>query len=220
MPTFYPIPGSQPIIASEIGLAGPPLLILPTLVYNTCTMEYLFENPIPMLMVGAVLLVFFGVWYYTSRSIAPFVGMVLVAVLTLSGLVLEQIVYTHRELIDAALYGVTDAAEANDLDAVLSHLAPTATEARALAEKVMPRLTITQANITSDIEITLDDEKDPTRATARFRGFFHARDQSGVTGAEVFPVRVELIRQDNRWLIERFESEGNDLEREAGRLMR
>lgn len=182
-------------------------------------MQYLFENPIPMLMIGAVLLTFTGVLYYSTRSVGSFVASVLVVVLTLSGLVMEQIVFTERELVEVALANITDAAEENDLERVLSCLSPTATRTKAMAEKLMPELKIEKANIMSEIEISLDDEKNPTRATAKFRGFFQAQHNSGFAGGKPFPVEVELVRDEHRWLIEEFSST-MDFESQAAKLMR
>ncbi len=182
-------------------------------------MEYLFENPIPTLMIGAVLFTFTAVMYATTRSTGAFIAAVLVAVMTLSALVMEQIVYTERELVEVAITGITDAAEANDLPRVQQYLAPTATRTRAMAEKLMPELDITKANVMGEVEITLDDEKNPKHATAKFRGFFHAKHKSGFAGGKPFPVTVELVRDRHRWMIEDFRS-SDDFEAQAAKLMK
>lgn len=182
-------------------------------------MEYLFENPIPLLMVGAVVLTFTGVLYYSTRSVGSFVASVLVIVLTLSALVMEQIVFTERELVEVALANITEAAEENDLERVLSCLSPTATRTQKMAKRLMPELKIQKANIMSEIEISLDDEKNPKHATAKFRGFFQAQHKSGLAGGKSFPVNVELVRDEHRWLIEDFSSTAN-FEVQAAKLMR
>ena len=182
-------------------------------------MELLFENPIPLLMVGAVLLTFTGVLYFTTRSVGSFVASVIVVVVTLSALVMEQLVYTQRELVEVALAGITDAAEEDDLPRVLTYLSPTATRTRAMAEKLMPQLDIEKANIVSEIKIELDDEKKPTTATATFDGFFFANHKSGMAGGKRIPVTVELVRDEQRWLIEEFRGD-KDFESEAAKLMR
>lgn len=180
-------------------------------------MQYLFENPIPMLMAGIVLLTFSGVMYFTTRSVGSFLACVIIAVLTISGLVMEQIVYTPREQVEVALAGITNAAEENDMAQVLSWLSPTATKTRSMVEKLMPEFKVENANIISDIVITLDDEKNPQHATARFDGFFSATHKSGIRGGERFPVEVELVRDEHRWLIEDFHSD-RDFEAEAAKL--
>lgn len=181
---------------------------------------YLFENPVPLLMVGAVAFTFVAVLHYSTRSLGSFLGMVLVGICMLSGLVMEQLVYTEREQVEVVLSGITNAAEANDQPRVLSFLSPTADKTRAMVEKLMPQFEIEKANIMSDIEITLDDEKQPTRATANFRGFFQAQHKGGMAGAKPFPVQVELKKQDKRWLIESFASTSEDFESEAARLIK
>ena len=182
-------------------------------------MQYLFENPIPMLMIGAVAFTLAAVLYYTTRSVGAFVASVVIAVVTLSCLVMEQLVYTEQELVEVAITGITDAAEDNDLPRVLEYLSPSATRTRAMAEKLMPVLEINKANIMGEIEIELDNPKNPTKATATFEGFFHAKHKSGVPGGGVFPVTVELVRDEHRWRIEDFHS-SKDFDAEASKLMR
>lgn len=182
-------------------------------------MEYLFENPIPLLMVGVVLFTFTTVMYFSTRSTGAFVASVVIVVITLSALVMEQLVYTERELVEVAISGITDAAEANDLPRVLQYLSPTATRTRTMAEKLMPELDVQKANIIGEIEIDLDDEKNPTTATATFEGFFYAKHKSGMPGGDRLPVTVELVRDGHRWLIEDFHS-SHDFEAQAAKLMK
>jgi len=182
-------------------------------------------------MVGAVLLTFWGVLFYTTKSTPAFLALVLTGALVCSLLVLEQIVYTHREQVQISLQSVTDALEANDKERVLSHLAPTADKIRQLVEKLLPKLDIRKANIMGEVEVTLDDEKNPTQATAKFRGFFHAKHQSGMAGGKPVAVEVDLVRvllkvpqkEDEeievaRWLIQDFRSD--DFEQRASQWMK
>jgi hypothetical protein len=181
-------------------------------------MEYLFENPVPLILIGLVLLTFTGVLYFTTRSVGSFVASVVIVVLMVSALVMEQIVFTERELIAVAIGGITNAAEENDMPRVISFLAPSATKTRAMVEKIMPKVKVEKANIMSDIDITFDDPKNPTRATAKFTGFFFGR-HGGISGGDRFPVTVELVRDEHRWLIDSFTSD-KDFESEAAKLMR
>lgn len=166
-------------------------------------MEYFFENPFPLLMVGLVLMTFTGVVYHTTRSTAALISLVLIAALTLSLLVLEQLVQTPREGVATTLRAAATAAEANDMERVLSFVDSEATEVRKLVEDLMPRLDITKANVGRDIEITFDNEDDPQVATAHFEGFFHARDKrSGAVGpGPPIDVEVELVRRNQVWYL-------------------
>lgn len=168
-------------------------------------------------MVGIVLLTFSGVMYYTTRSVGSFVACVIIAVLSISALVMEQLVHTPREMVEVTIGGITNAAEDNDIPEVLSYLSPSATKTRAMVENIMPEIKVELANIVSDIEITLDDDKDPKRATARFDGRFGGSHRSGARGVREFPVEVTLVRDGNRWLIEDFSS-NVDFEAEAAKL--
>jgi hypothetical protein len=172
-------------------------------------MEYLFENPVPLLMVGLVLLTFAGVVFYTTRSTPALISITLIVAITLSLLVLEQIVETPREGVVTTLRAAATAAESNDVDRVLSFIANDASEARALVIDLMPKFEITTANVNRDVDITFDDDRDPQRATARFEAFFHARHKpSGAVAAKKSLVEVDLVREKNVWAIESIEPEG------------
>ena len=167
-------------------------------------MEYFLENPFPLLMVGLVLITFTGVIYHTTRSTAALIGMVLLIALTISLLVLEQLIETPREGVITTIRATTTAAEANDMDRVLSFVDADADELRALVSDLMPKLTITKANIGRDIEVELDDPNEPTTAIASFEGFFHARDKrSGAVGGQLVDVEVELVRKNQVWYLKR-----------------
>lgn len=172
-------------------------------------MEYLFENPIPLVMVGLVILTFCGVVYYTSRSTPALVATVLVAALVVSLLVLEQLVETPREGVVTTLRAAATAAEANDLERVLSFVAGEDSDAHALISEVMPQFDVTTVNVGREVDIVLDDERDPRRASARFMGFFHGRHKrSGAVAGPRGTVSVELVRKGQVWAIEKIDLEG------------
>jgi hypothetical protein len=172
-------------------------------------MEYLFENPVPLVMAGLVLLTFTGVLFYTTRSTPAMVAMALIAALTVSLLVMEQLVQTPREGVVITLRAAAAASESNDMDRVLSFVANDATEARALITSLMPKFEITTANVGRDIEITFDDDRNPQRATARFEPRFYGRHKrSGAVAAPRSVVEVDLVLEKSVWAIERIEPEG------------
>lgn len=184
-------------------------------------MQIIFEDPLPMLLVGLVLLTFTAVLYYSTRGTGAFVAMVVIGVLTLSTLVLEQVVETPKERIESTLRGFTNAIEANDLERVLSFLHDDAFEIRKLAEDLMPQLDITAANIMNEMEVETNDPKDPTEAIVKFRGFFRAtHKRHGIEGGETFPIEVHLKREGVSWLVTGYDSTDQNLRTEADRLRR
>jgi hypothetical protein len=91
------------------------------------------------------------------------------------------------------LQQVLDAIESNDVPGVLAHLSPQAGDVRTDAETLMPRLQIERANSAGEVVITLDDEQDPTQATAEFKGLIVATDKSsGMRGGYNDGVKVVL----------------------------
>src|SRR5690606_2539483 len=107
----------------------------------------------------------------------------IVLLLTLGGLLTEWWIETPREQVATTLQQLLDEIETNDLPGVLSYLSPNAGDVRSDAETLMPKLKIDRANSAGEVEITLDDESNPTEATAKFKGFIVATDiSSGIRG--------------------------------------
>ena len=87
-------------------------------------MEYLFENPVPLVMVGLVLMTFTGVMFYTTRNTPALVALAIIAALTVSLLVMEQLIQTPREGVVTTLRAAAAASESNDVDRALDTLIP------------------------------------------------------------------------------------------------
>ena len=183
-------------------------------------MTYLLENPLPIWTAGAIGLTLTAIVYFARRSPGSQIAVAVVVAATLVGVLVEWLVETPREQAHRTLLDVLDAVETNDLPAVLAHLSPQASVARSDAETLMPRLEIERANTAGAVEITLDDETDPTQATARFRGLIVATDkQSGIRGAYHDGVTVVFERAGDRWLVRECLPE-RDWRSEAARLRR
>lgn len=153
-------------------------------------------------MAGAIALTIASIVYLSTRSRGSQNAVGVVLLLTVAGVLVERFVETPREQVQATLQELLDAIEANDVPGVLSHLSSQAVDVRSDAETLMPRLEIEKANNTGDMEITLDDEANPTQASIKFTGFILATDiASGMRGAYHDGVTLVMERAGDRWLV-------------------
>ena len=162
----------------------------------------LVESPIPVLLAGLIAVAILAVLFFnTGRGL--FLAIIAgVVVLVLAGLAVERFVVTEREEVETALYGLAGAMEANDKNAAVALLSPSAAETRARAEWAFARFEIKQANI-SNLEIEINNLTSPPSATAQFDGFIqvHDRKETIPYNAQNFYFTVHFEKEDDRWLI-------------------
>jgi hypothetical protein len=181
-------------------------------------MNYLFESMLPVLVAGAIGLTIAVMVYLSTGTRGSQIAIGVVVALTLAGLLAEWWIETPREQVATTLQQLLDAIETNDVPGVLSYLSPQAGDVRSDAETLMPKLEIERANSAGEVEITLDNESNPTEATAKFEGFIVATDiSSGMRGGYNDGVTVIFERAGDRWLVRECIPEV-DWRREASKL--
>ncbi len=165
-------------------------------------MEWLFADPtylyVVLLIVAAVLL---GMFISTVRkeflwatvAVAVTIGLVFLA---------DYLVITDREAVQQTIDVGIVALEANDLYSVLELLAPSAEATRQRASWALDQVRFTRVRV-SGVKITIDRDKTPPRAEARFFAVFRYVDRSGsnVYGAYAANFRVIFEKVDDRWLL-------------------
>ena len=130
-------------------------------------MNTLLENPLPILAVGAVLATLCGLVFLSRRTVPALLALAVVVLLTLLLVITERLIVTPREEIEQALSALLAAVESNELPAVLAMIEPGAANVRRDAEKLMPRVDVTDTGATA-IQIDVDGSS----ATARCQGPF------------------------------------------------
>lgn len=163
-------------------------------------MNVLFENPLPIYAVGAVLATLCGLVFLARRNLASLLALIGVLLLTMLLALVEQMVVTDREQVETALYELMAAVEANDVSEVLSLIDPAATKMRGDVEELMPQATIEDAGATA-VSIEVYPEDVPPLATSLFRGRVdgvHRR-----SGQRLFyfdKVVISWIKLNDQWL--------------------
>ena len=166
-------------------------------------MTLLLENPWPVI-IGAVLLeIAFAIALWRSGRSGWFGAMVAVLAVAAALVVTELLVVTETERVENTLRALAAAFERNDQQAVLAGIAPSADPLRNLVRGTLGRFTITEARITGDLKIDINDARRPPRAVASFIARATARDKRGELIYDTLIERLEttLEKQGDRWLL-------------------
>ncbi len=169
---------------------------------SVCSVATLLENPLPIYAVGAVLATVCGLAFLARRNLPSLFALIGVVVLTLLLVVVERVVVTEREQVEAALLQLMRDVEAGDMPAVLARIDSGAAKMRNDVEKLMPQAEIKDTGATS-VRVEVDAER--LTATSRFRGKVdgvHRR-----RGMRVFffdEVEINWVKRGEQWLAEAY----------------
>ncbi len=171
---------------------------------SVCSVATLLENPLPIYAVGTVLATVCGLAFLARRNLPSLFALIGVVVLTLLLVVVERVVVTEREQVEAALQQLMRDVEAGDMSAVLARIDSGAAKMRNDVEKLMPQAEIKDTGATS-VRVEVDADTEPMTATSRFRGKVdgvHRR-----SGMRVFffdEVEINWVKRGEQWLAEAY----------------
>jgi len=165
-------------------------------------MSTLLENPMPIIFLGIFAEAILGVMLVKTGRGALLLAMIAVLAVVLGGVGLEALVVTDREQVEATLEGGAAAFEANDLDRVLTFIAPDAQGTRNAARDALHWARFEQIKITN-LEVTVVRTASPPTARAKLIVLVTARERRGdfaLVGHPV-PVEIQLQQAGDRWLV-------------------
>ena len=164
-------------------------------------MTWILEEPVYILILGAVAFLFIGFAFMQTGY--RFLLHALLAVVALSAglLILERSVQTNREMIEDALDKIAGDVETNDLERILANVYSGAPEIYRRAENEFPRYTFQNVKIKSNVEATFDNDEQPREAVVTFNVVVDVEFQ-GVRHPRVPSfVKIKLILEDGRWKV-------------------
>lgn len=168
-------------------------------------MTSLFENPIPIIAVGAVLITLCGLFFLNTRSLASLVALGVVCLVVLSLMVTERLVVTDREQVEQAVANIMLAIEQNDLPGTLALVDPAATRVRSDIEVMMPVANVEDTGFTS-LEVELTGGADSGSAEARFQGRLDGvHKQSGHRIFYFDVVKLYWTKTAGQWLLDDYQ---------------
>lgn len=172
-------------------------------------MNLLLEQPLAVVILGVVLGLGAGLaWTSTGRKEWLF-GLAAIALLTIGGLILEQVIVTDREAIEATLTEIARDVESNNIRALVGHIATGATEVQQEAEREMPNYRFEECRVTKVHNIDIDSTQEPHSAIVEFNVVATGSFSEGgfeLTGQQVYRwVQLHMVREkDGRWKVQSY----------------
>lgn len=169
--------------------------------FSEMSMAFLFENPVPIYALGALLVTFCGLVFLSRRNVPALLGLVGSILLTLILVVVEQVVVTDGEQIESTTAALMAALEENDMPGVLAHISPSATQVRADTENLMPLVRVSDTGVGS-MNVEVDTSVEPPQASSEFQAKvdgIHTR--SGIRLFYFDRVLVNWVKKEGRWLL-------------------
>ena len=173
-------------------------------------MNWLFEQPLVIVVVGVLLLVLLGAaWSATGRKELLY-ALAATLALVAAGLVVERLVTTDREAIEATLVAIAKDVESNNRHAVVRHVYSGAPELKAKAEAEMPNYKFTECRVTKIHLIEVNATSEPRSAVVEFNVIASGSFKEGmleISDASIPRwVKLHLVReQDGRWAVQNYE---------------
>jgi hypothetical protein len=180
---------------------------------DSAPLTWFTENPLPILICGAVVLLVLLVLLLKTGRGAILTAMLAVAVVMGLAVLIDRLVVTDREKIANVIYAGAAAAQRNDLEAVIDLISPDAAGVRAEARRWIGQgghARLDEVNITA-MEVTLNRATNPPTGTARFRVFARGQviDREGTFGGPYTEIlTVHFRREGDRWMVTGYEREG------------
>ncbi len=168
-------------------------------------MQWLLESPWPAMIVGGLLvLTFWGAWRQTHQR-RHLWSMLVALVVTVGLVVLEQVVVTETEQVEATLYQIAHALEQNDVEQVVQFLHPQARSARQALRRILPQVHILRASL-SNVRVQWDPGADPPRARVQLYGNvryeYRGRELAEHVPSRYFrKVEVVLVKHQGRYVV-------------------
>ena len=163
-------------------------------------MTTLWENPLPIIALGAIAITICGLAVVARRNLASVIALVVVVAVTGLLLLAERLVVTDVERVENALTEVVAAVHQNDAAGVLAFIDPAAPQMRTDAETLMDMIRVKKAGASS-VQVKVSDNL----AEAKFQGVLSGTTKKGGAPIGYFDVvEVSWIKKDDRWRIDGF----------------
>ena len=161
------------------------------------------EDPTPIIFTGIVIMAVLGAFFLRTRQGKLLVAMGVVLGLTLLGVLVEHLVVTEREQVEATLYGAAAALEANDLDRLFKHVSESAEQPRRMARWALGIVEVVRIHM-RNVEIQINQLTSPPTARVNLEAMANIREPTGT-----YPYRhtpwsqfvVEMRLEGDRWVI-------------------
>ncbi len=127
--------------------------------------------------------------------------------MTVAAFLVERLVVTPAEEVESALSDIAAELEANDIEAVVAHIASTAPELEKEARSRLRGVTVEEVKIKRNLRVVLSAGSDPNHATARFNVVIVGTDKAGALGRRqgAWFFIVAFRKEEGVWRVESYE---------------
>lgn len=173
-------------------------------------MTWLFEQELVIVVGGVLLLLGLGIAWSSSgrKELAFAAGLVLL--LTIVGVVVERLVVTDREALEATLQEIAHDVATNNHRALYKHISDTAPDLRKRAESEVPGYHFQSCRVTKIHTVTVNSTARPKTAEVEFNVVFsgdfryEGTEFNNISGARW--IKLDFIQdQDGRWKVENYD---------------
>jgi hypothetical protein len=164
-------------------------------------MNSLLESPGLILFLGGLTLaIIAGGWYQTQRKELVF-AFIAAAVIFGGLFALERSIVTEREAVTATIHKIARDAEANDIDALVSHFHSTAQQHASRLRTELAIFHVDRVSIKPNLKVELLSGRSPPQAKATFNAVAVISDKSGVMKERPIPrfVTAYFELEDGQW---------------------
>ena len=170
-------------------------------------MNWLDQNAVWLVLLCVVAVgVLAGGWLRTGRRALAFAAIIPI-LLAVSVLVVQQLVVTDREKVEATLEEIARQVRNNDLDGLLRYVDPQSPDVADRARQELPRYEFDEVIIKRNLEIHVDLNHDPPKAVAEFNVTVVVSEKSGTFQNQRIPrfAIVTFYLRDGRWRLASYE---------------
>ena len=160
------------------------------------------ETPWPPILAISVLAALLIAAAYSKQRSIYLLGVAALVLISGAIYVVERLIVTESEKVEASVYGITSAFQRADLEGTLEFFSPEDSEDRALVETALNMVTVEDDLRITDVQITMSAEE--TLAVSHFRAnaTVHAKGYGNISR---HPSRWELTwrREQGEWRVVR-----------------
>ena len=172
-------------------------------------MDWLFEQPLIIVVLGMLLILALGAAWSASGRKELLWGLGAALALLIAGLITERMVVTDREAIDATLEQIARDVKGNNRRALMRHIYSGAPKLKQKAEAELPNYEFTECRITRIFSRDIDRLAEPRSAIVEFNivagGNFTYEGISFSDSNIPRWVKLHLVREkDGRWTVQEY----------------
>ncbi len=162
----------------------------------------MLESPLYAILGGGFLVTLCLIGYFNSQIKHLLTAAIAVAAISAGLVVLESVVVTHSEEIDATIHEIRDHVQDGDIEAAVDFVHMSASIAKNAARNELKKYEVEWISI-KEMDMDLLDGSDPPEATVGFNVVVRAQFRGSGGSYMNVPrfVKVNLVRTENGWQV-------------------